>query len=54
MQFVTHELRDLYNECELEFPGKGAEIMLVMVLNKVADNLEEIADALNKEGGSDE
>lgn len=54
MQFLTHELIDMYQECEAAFPGDGAAVMLALVLNRVADNLEEIADALNKEGDSGE
>lgn len=54
MQFLTHELIDIYNECESAFPGDGANVMQALILKQVAENLEEIADALNKEGGADE
>lgn len=54
MQFLTYEIIDMYNECESAFPGDGAAVMQSLILKQIADNLEEIADALNKEGGSDE
>lgn len=54
MQFLTHELIDIYNECETAFPGDGASVMQALILKQIADNLEEIADALNKEGDGSE
>lgn len=50
MQFLTHELIDMYQECEAAFPGDGAAVMQSLILNRIAENLEEIKDALEQEG----
>ena len=54
MQFLTHELIDMYQECEAAFPGDGSSVMQSLILKQIADNLEEIADALNQEGEESE